>query len=311
MLHADAPLPKDTENDYMRLFLCNSKTESAKQELYDRLSVERFRVRACHTDTCVDAEKNNEKILHVFLNENVRVSPSWAVGRACSKLGQLKNIMSAADGLVGCGLREPKIHYAGIMDWALSLVINISLSVSLLFFLHFTSADKNTKTAFKILHVCLFFRKIHDVHSNVAKFRLRHRYVPVRFSKRLQSPANGLRFPAAKFTQKYIARRAMAFFPPTSLQCGSTKTSWQSTHVRCPNNFGKHWMCFSSSVRNPKRKGHLGMKYELEEWHCLGHVFVLLRSSLVKMQNLLETRWDQKRSWAVTCGAEDWWEEVG
>jgi len=37
--------------------------------------------------------------------------------------------------------------------------------------------------------------------------RSKNHHVPVRFSKRPQSPANGLRFPVAKFTQK-IHRKA-------------------------------------------------------------------------------------------------------
>ena len=49
---------------------------------------------------------------------------------------------------------------------------------------------------------------------------------------------------------------------------------------------------------------------EIKIEHDLEYVFVLLRSSLVKMKSLLGFCWDRKRSWVVACGAEDWWKEV-
>ena len=49
---------------------------------------------------------------------------------------------------------------------------------------------------------------------------------------------------------------------------------------------------------------------EIKVEHGLGHVFVLLRSSLVKIKSLLGFRWGRKRSWAVACGRKDWWEEA-
>ena len=61
--------------------------------------------------------KNCEKTSHVFLNENPDIPYSWALGRRFSKLGQLKKTMSAADGLVDCGLPKTKDGMSITMDW--------------------------------------------------------------------------------------------------------------------------------------------------------------------------------------------------
>jgi len=135
--------------------------------------------------------------------------------------------------------------------------INVSLSVSLAFFLRYTSAKTNTKTSGCMIDVFLSscLPKRLKIGRYVSRSKIQKHHVPVRSSKRPQSPANELRFPVAWSTHKYTTHRVCDSSPRLLCNTKSTKIRQPPTNVCCPNNFGKHWMCSpSSSVRKKKSK---------------------------------------------------------
>jgi len=117
MLHAGAPLQKISKATSWDCFSAIPHQKLRSNGIMIGFPWSAFEYVHIGSTRILMPTKKKPWVLHVLLNENVRMSQSWAVSRLFSKLGWLKKTMLALHGFLDCGLPKTKDGMSIAMDW--------------------------------------------------------------------------------------------------------------------------------------------------------------------------------------------------